>query len=441
MNLNKYTIITSIILLFLLFAVSPIRPSLISIVSILLTILAINAIEKRKIKTDKKSLGIIYVLVMLVIMIIGAINYYIILDEYPYYYLGIDLTNLYWIIGIFSFLTGYLLLNKKLKNSNQNTSYFQINFKIFVWTLFILGLIGTYWSITSIGYIPVFRGEMERYFDEIGTISSRFWQINVLSSIVSFFYFLQRKHRGYLILSLISIVQLTLLNVRTFALIAISGIFLIYFYYEHFSKKKLAVAIFLIFIALSFNFLYKAYRASPENTISLLTGSKFQLIRDEFFIGTFNEYRQLNGLISQYNDDYLYGYTFLNIPLSFFPYQFWEVFNISKEKIQESNSALITQKYIQTTSAARVGILGEFYINFGFFGSLFMFFLGIIISFIETKLKHWGRNDIRTPFLFLFLAITLYALLGQINAISSILAFNIQIFIITIIFSKRIRID
>lgn len=88
------------------------------------------------------------------------------------------------------------------------------------------------------------------------------------------------------------------------------------------------------------------------------------------------------------------------------------------------------------SSGIRIGLLGEFYINFRFYGFLFMYFIGLFVGFLQKKINNLNITDYRFAFYLLFYAIAVYGLIGQINAIGSLMSNYFYLFLFLLLFDK-----
>ena len=113
---------------------------------------------------------------------------------------------------------------------------------------------------------------------------------------------------------------------------------------------------------------------------------------------------------------------------------------MKKKEIQNLNSATIANDLLQTSKynrGLRVGIIGEFYVNFGFWGIFLMYFIGVLVKYLYVRMLTLPMLDIRFVFSIIFFSILVYALIGQINAISSSIANFVFILIFILIIAKR----
>lgn len=379
----------------------------------------INRFSKRK-KSETVSFGMIFFIVMWVIMIIGNANYYLVLYIYPLYTPRIINTNIYWIIGMILFAEGYFLFKGK-DNINADVIY-PITNKIIIFILF-LGVSGTIFLYLDLGFVPVLTGVRDYEIKTGGSLFGRLWGFNAFCSLLAFIYSLYVKKFSYLFISVFTLVSTLFLNQRMMLFTTLVAIFLVL--WDYIKHKRLSFV--LIGLGIFFYMLINSTFLSKRDA-QLLEGSNVYKATDlsEFqsktIFTTFNEYVQLNELMESKFNEFQYGNTLLNIPAAFFPAPVLSLFMIDKYKIQDNNSAKIYARYTNSkiSDGIRTGILGEFYVNFGYIGILLMFFWGMLIKKLQLYSQDLAHNDFRYSISIMIFVFMLYALTGQIDGVASL---------------------
>ena len=376
------------------------------------------------------NLGLIYFLSMSVIMIVGNLNNFVVRFVYPKYGDNISITNYYWMGGMITFALGFLVYkNIRLKKNKSRgiKTYSKLSIEIIL-VVFFISLIGTLYSYLSLGFIPFFRGAGSglRYTGSVAdtTIPLRLWSFNVVSAILgSIYYFKIKKNKIILAVTLFSFLSSFFFIIRIYPFIIIVTI--IFIIYVSIQKRNLFLRLLPIFIILFYffgNYYFVDYRAGGiDNPI---IHNRYLNILQKTLYFSFNEYRQLNLAINDYDGDLQYGKTLVGIPIGFIPQQFLAPFGIDKSEIQRNNSAFIIANHLKskTSIGIRIGLLGEFFINFKYYGLLFMFIVGVIIGVLQKAINTTHITDFRYGFYLLIFSIMLYALIGQGNAVGSLLA-------------------
>lgn len=391
----------------------------------------------------KDYYGIVFLLTMFLMIVLGSINYFIVSYVWPHSYMELGITNLYWIVSMISFFVGYILVIKNHKKIYVPSELFYFNYPFLTITCFIIGTLGTIFSIYRIGFIPLFAGGLQgniRYSAEMGFFA-KLWQLNVIAGIGSF-YLILRKNKNrtlYFIIFALSLSQTFLFNTRFHGFLIIISSLYLFWHLKNINFKRIVILIFIVFLLLILNGVFVDIRKGELNPVE--SAQDLSFFQSRVIYRIFGEYGDLNYLIHTY-DNYLYGLTLLNIPIGFLPKEIWAIFGIDKDKILSYNSASILAEMRGAQLGLRSGIAGEFYMNFGFWGSLFMIFIGIISAYasnILLSLKKVGYDDIRVIFLILFQTIILYSLIGQINVIITSFVNYFYLMIIVMIFARKER--
>lgn len=386
--------------------------------------------------------GIILIGLQFLFMFIGSINYYIVIYIFPDYTEGMEVTQLYWMGCSLLFIVGYLIALKKSRTFKPLSTYIPANLVPLIWFFVILGFIGTVLGIINVGHIPVLtKGSgFMRYTGEegMGGIETKLWMLNLIAGLFSFMYYQKSKKPIYLIVYLFSVLQLTVFIIRFYFILSLLLAMILYLGDKSITRG-LIIRIAVIFIFLGFlNTFYLENRSGNENLLVMRSGRNLNDFQSRYIYSTFNEFRQLNDLIARYPDR-LYGQTFLSIPISFLPSEFWDAFGINKTEIQNLNSAILLTEVMETGGGLRTGITGELFVNFGFAGALFMIPFGYFMGYLDNLYRRTSRFDLRKLFLLIFIGIFIYAtFVGQINAVGSLIVFYLYIFIaIYFLFRKK----
>jgi hypothetical protein len=372
-------------------------------------------------------------------MLFGGLSYFITCYIWPSYYGGVERTNAFLTEGMICFALGYIIfLKNDYKMINVNTNVYRYNYLVLLLSFMILGLFGTIYSLYKIGYIPTFSGRelsYERYSSAMGEIS-KLWRLNVIVMVISFYgLIIKKKYKKLSALIFIgSALQLSFFVVRFDLFIGLISCFVLYISTKKFERRMLVKLIIIGSLFLFFNIFFVGLRTGSLNPVQ--SSRHLNFFQRRIAYGTFSEYTSLVELMKS-NYGNLNGRTLLNVPVAFLPKEVWEVFDVDKDEIQEQNAALILANIKGARMGLRTGIMGELYINFGFYGAFFMVFLGIIFAKIDNLVRALNKEDIRFLFLPLFIAILLYTINGQIDSIASFISFYLYIMLILMLFSKK----
>lgn len=412
------------------------------ILLLLFTVYLLHTLYKRKFHENPRlNTGLVYILAMMVMMVIGSINYFIVQFIWPSYYFDLHKTNLYWIAGLFCFGIGYILTLKSDQRIVSSHKLFIVDAKLVTLGLAMIGLAGTLLIINAIGSIPIFSGKSlsgVRFTDEMGQYG-RLWQTNVFAAVAAFYaiYILKSPYRKFFFFIFIfSSLQLFLFAVRFHYTLVLVAIALIYIFAHQGERIKYRKIVLLLTMLLIVNVVYLSIREKDNPAAKRAHGLNF--VQTNILYFTFNEYIQLSQLIDIYKD-FRGGKTLLNIPVTFLPYQFWEIFGIKKADVRKDISAIILADELdsKTSTGLRTGIMGEFYVNFGFWGALCMIVIGWIIALLENLIRSIYTSDARMSFVFVLQSIMIYSLVGQIDAISQAGFYVLIVMVPILLLSKK----
>ncbi len=449
MNLLRYFVLPFSITALFLFLFLPDRSELAGRWDLLLLAPALSTIVLSRFR--KYSLGFnpginlvsAFFVIMYLVMLLGNLNYYVVLAVFPGYENDITKTNLFW-IGCMGFFAAGVMLHRQYGRKLQERQpgpVYPLSFRL-VTILFVLSLVSVTVAFFSLGLIPFIGGvgTGERYTGFSGSsLPVRFWSLCVLSGLFSAaLYFFHARKRLYLIFWGLSFVISLFFIIRVYPFLLLASTALAFLFTVRSARK---ITLFLLLTAILYpvsNMLFIDHRTG-EISNPVRNAASLHYIQRNFIYTTFNEYSQLNIIINRYDEPLKYGETFLSVPVSLIPAPVLAAFRIDKQEIQRNNSAVITAGFLNSTSSKglRIGITGELFINFGFYGMCFMILFGIAISYIHNKLDYFAPTDFRHTVCILFYGLFIYALISQIDAISSMMANYFIVMVIIMILSKK----
>lgn len=388
------------------------------------------------------NLGVLYFSAMGLIIVVGNLSAYIIKYVYSEYDVDLQATNLYWLAGMFFFSVGFLFYSGRKKNKiPELIRILALNKKIII-LIFMLVVLGTAVAYISIGFVPFIEGvgSGERYSsDAAGTVFDRLWSFCVVSASLAYIY-VRKIHRyplAYFIIGASIILSLFYI-IRMYPALTLLSLFLLWLIFEKRRSRIIITAIFAIIIFFVFNIVFVDYRSDSALT-KVQESQELNFVQRRLIYGTFNEFDQLKYAINNYDEVPQYGKTLIAIPLGFVPGPLLLAIGIEKSEIMRNNSAVIMAKYMKskTSSGVRIGILGEFFINFRFYGCILLIFIGIFVGYLQNKINTVSFGDWRLAFYVIYFGIMMYALIGQIDGISSLLGNYILLFILIKAFSRK----
>lgn len=378
-------------------------------------------------------------------------------DDYLGVYLDMKHALDMWLQGTLFVMLGIFLtyIIKKAflrfrKSKPKSNIYISWNWDRFYFILFLLAgisLIFTIAVVWKLGYIPIFKGniEVERfsYYERVGDWTmklSRLWLlvylfafIKLLKNIKTHKKFYISKNFSLIILLIFSLFFAGIYGERYYHFIMV--VFSIIMINKVLGKVKTShiVILFLVGILMAniVLFMRNIYHKESEATIF-----------EKIMLTTFGEFRSFAYAVQEYPErDFLYGKAFIANIAPVFPKQVWRAFNIDKDELMRFNSASVMQKIFGHYSGIRIGIIGEGYINFGYVGILFIpFCTGILFGILENTFISLKNFDIKEIIVVFALSIIAFLPVAQSNVFSNIFFFNMYFIMVCIIFFNRKRI-
>jgi len=333
-------------------------------------------------------------------------------------YFGIQLDLNYaldlWLQGTFFVMLGifltYLIKRAILKfrkpksKSNTYMSWDWQRFRVILFMLVCISVIFTIFSIMKIGYVPLLKGNIaiERfyYWEKAGEWPFKFSKLWLLVYLFTFILLLRniKLDKGFYIHKNLPLIFLLVSSIFFAGIYGarycqfIMIVFSVIMVNKIIGRIKLLhlIVFFLIGVLLA-NFVVAVrdenYRALKMNVL------------EKNFLRTFSEFRTFAYAVQTFSKvDFLNGKAFIGTIAPIFPKQLWAAFNINKNELSSFNSARIMADIFNTNAGMRIGIIGEGYINFGYFGIVFIcLFAGILFGILENifiSLKHFDVKEI-----------------------------------------------
>jgi len=112
---------------------------------------------------------------------------------------------------------------------------------------------------------------------------------------------------------------------------------------------------------------------------------------------------------------------------------------VDKGAIYSQDSATLLAQAMQQTTGQRIGLYGEFFMNFGWIGAIVGALLyGGLIAYLDRQYENARPNEVRAVLLALTIAAGVFAQIGQLNMFTSTLTgFGYPILIVGLIAARR----
>lgn len=316
--------------------------------------------------------------------------------------------NLWFFLGINVF---YRLPYFKTKHY-----YYPIIYNKFVFSLKILTVI---WCLIAIifflsgGSIQLLEYETSRLntLESVpGFIIQIYFTLSYILIILFGIHLLKnRRHYSLAMLSVLLILMFGSMARQFFIFPLVTLIFYSIFSKKNISYLKLMIVSFLVFIVF---FSYLSIRSKQALTLESFANNVGMEIMPEFLSLAQVLENDPEGEIFPKSD-------VLNIIfMSAIPRQILSIFNLDKEGNYVNTGIKLAEHIGLNNVGIRVGIIGESFLYFGYFGVIFIsLILSAIVSFIDTYTQTLNPNDSRIIILSFLSALVLFSTKGQLNSI------------------------
>jgi hypothetical protein len=356
-----------------------------------------------------------------------------------------------WVQGTFFVSLGVYLGNNAVRlmsscKGNINKNYYTWNwaqYKVALVILFLMSSFFTLLVIGQLGYVPMFKGNIEKErFEYLWRAGEWSYKLSRLWILVYFFSFIKllydyksqgfgslQTNRSIIIMAVFSVIGSAMYGDR-FHLFIILFFTLITINKEY--KRIPAIPFVIIFLA----------GLVVSNLIVMLRGADTLVGRLDFLerltLNTFSEWREFAYVTQHYPEHaYLHGKTILSYIAPLLPKFVWAAFGVDKFELLSNSSAAEMSRLFGHYAGIRIGLFGEGFINYGQLGIFVTAFsLGATFGALERwylRLKPFDYKGILIAFP---LGMFIFSPIAQMDAISIMLIFY-SYFIVAVMFSCR----
>lgn len=351
-----------------------------------------------------------------------------------------------WLQGTFFVVLGIFLTHmvkrvcsKYGKHKLETNTYTSWNWAYFHIILLLLAGISfafTIATIVKIGYIPLIRGniDMERfaYAERVGEWTYKLARLWLLVYLFAFIKLLRniKLDRGFYIHKNLALI-----------FILISSLFLSGIYGARY-HQFIMVVFSIIMINKAIGRIRASYIALLFLVCTVLAAFvvilRSRFVRDQripvhekLIHNTFSEFRTFAYSVQEYPEkDFLHGKGFLGTLAPLFPKQVWRAFNIDKNKLSDFNSAAVMADIFGAFAGVRIGIIGEGFINFGYWGIVLVPLIsGILFGLLENIFISLRLFDVKEMIVAFAISIMMYLPPAQSNALTSVFVFHMYFII------------
>jgi hypothetical protein len=285
--------------------------------------------------------------------------------------------------------------------------------------LFGVAFIGTVVSIRRIGYLPILTGDPNSARVDFPMIGGVWYRLSMIGGVVALLVATQvaarRATTFQTMLGAASLVLVGLYGPRFFVALPLGVAVLLW---DKLRRRIRLVRAVLLFAIAAPAFAVVGHFRQRDPSLDVLSPLGLALY------GALGEFRDLGWTIDYYGfgDRYLNGATLGSVVVPLLPAPVWQVAGIDKAQVYAQSSANLLADAMGQTTGQRVGIYGEFFMNFGWEGAwLGALAFGLLVGFLDSRFSHVGPSHVRALFLGLAIATATFALVGQLDMFTSTL--------------------
>jgi hypothetical protein len=355
----------------------------------------------------------------------GSGSYWATIQLYPGYRVSIERAA--WLVALCTAvslatvaLAGRTFVRHRSRVTRPSLEWDWARLRGATYLIFAVAAVGTAVTIGRIGHIPIVIGDpaSERVtFPEIGGI---WFRLSMLGGVAALLVTVQAAARraslSQYVVGVASLMLVGLYGPRFPVALPLGVGALLWDRLRtpiRFGRAALLVALVAPSLALI------GYWRQQDQNVALLNPVALLLY------GTVGEFRDLGWALDYYsvNDRLLHGGTLGSVVVPLLPSPVWTAVGIDKAAIYAHSSASILAGAMgQTVAGERVGLYGEFFMNFGWAGALIGAVLyGALLAYLDNRYGRVSNAQVRGVFLALTIAAATFALIGQLDMFTSTL--------------------
>lgn len=284
---------------------------------------------------------------------------------------------------------------------------------------FLVATLGTCVTLKRIGYVPILSGDPNSLRVEFPEIGGVWYRLSMLGGVAALLVGVQAAARkATLFHYLVGFTSLAMVGVygpRFFVALPIGVALLVWDRARH-ALPIGRFAIIALVGAVGFGLVgYWRQQEAGWAALGPLVLSLYVML---------GEFRDLGWTLDYFSDGQhlLGGETLPSAIVPLLPAAVWSLVGIDKGIIYANDSATILGRLMGATVGIRVGIYGEWFMNFGWTGALSAAVLyGAVIAALDRACQTVRAGEVRTVVLYLIVATALFAQVGQLNMFTSTL--------------------
>ncbi len=355
--------------------------------------------------------------------VLGSGSYWATLQLYPLYRVGIERAA--WFVAACTMLAlCAAVLTQRILGRFEDRPLAALSWDwprlgAMTYVLFALAAVGTLVAIRRIGYIPILAGDPTSARVDFPAIGGIWYRLSMLGGVVALLVAAQgAARRATVPLYLIGFASLCLVGLygpRFFVALPLGVSLLLWDRFRAAISIRRVVLVVLVaapLLGVLGHWRQRDQSATLLNPLGVL------------LYGALGEFRDIGWALDYYSlgDRFLHGITLGSLVVPLLPSPMWSVLGIDKAAIYSQNSASILADAMGQTTGQRIGAYGEFFMNFGWAGTVIGALLyGALLAYLDDRFRRVDRGDVWGVFLGLAIATTIFAQVGQLNMFTSTL--------------------
>jgi hypothetical protein len=303
--------------------------------------------------------------------------------------------------------------------------------------VFLVAAVGTAVAIRRIGYVPIVSGDPTSARVDFPVIGGVWYRLSMLGGVVALLVAIRIVARhaslGDYAIGVASLAMVGLYGPRFFVAMPVGVAFLLWDKMRAPLRWRRMLIIFTIAVP---TLALAGYWREQDRSGSLLGPVGLSVY------GTLGEFRDLAWSLDYYSlgDRFVDGATVGGAIVPLLPTPIWSAVGIDKAALYAQSSASIMADAMGQTTGQRIGLYGEFFMNFGWPGALFGAVLyGVLLGYLDHRYRLVNANQVRGIFLALAIATAVFAQIGQLNMFTSTLTGYGYPLALVVLFAARRR--
>lgn len=348
--------------------------------------------------------------------VLGCTNYWATTHRFPEYRVYIERAALFVALCTLLSLVGCLVVQRRPISPPRQPRTFVWNWarlRLVTYALAVVSVVGTYESVQRIGYVPLLTGDPESmrltFAATAGVWLRLSTQGGILLALLAGAQICGRRGGWDVWLAgIIGLLCASAYGNRFFAALPVGATLLLWDRVRQQVKLPLLGFGFLFGVPVLALIGFWRYQDAPLDVLN-----PFMLV----LWGTLMEFRDLAWAMDYYSGGHalLHGSTVGSLFMPILPGPVWSVMGIDKAAVYAQSNAVVLGQEMWQTTPQRIGIYGEFFINFWWVGAFIgAIVYGLLIGYVDRQILRLDKpGAVRAMILAVVGVVLVYAQIGQ----------------------------